>query len=372
MRVELSKDLEHCLLHAASQGYVPLSSLKEEELSKEGRWVLAALRFLAKKKDPPFSAKTIFVTAADVLGGDRSLLRPYVVKVRNAGAGREVEDLLQAIRRKQTLVSVINAAGEQLAQGELDASAITTLLEHDRVTPTLCPLADKVHGKLPKLPTGVEIRSLPKLDEASGGLFGLWAIGGNAGVGKSTLALQLALEYGREYAVLYYDFEQGEEALLSHLGLAFGGDTKKVRELTQRIYIRDSVRTLTEDLTAVKPPAMLVFDSVQSLPTSADNRRGGLDTWINKCNTLKRRGYCVILVSELNREHYGKAEQKGYKETGEIEYKADFGIQLLPIGDAGDVEVHCVKNRHRQAKGHLFDLFRRRGWLFTEDYRKGK
>jgi hypothetical protein len=102
------------------------------------------------------------------------------------------------------------------------------------------------------------------------------------------------------------------------------------------------------------------------VPTSADNRRSSLDVWIVRCNTLKRRGYTVLIVSELNRDNYGKATQKGFKETGSIEYKADFGIQLLGIGESGDAEVHCVKNRHREYKGHLHDIYRRNGWLFSE------
>lgn len=372
MSTQLSVDLEHCVLHAAMQGHLPLSAVKDEELSKVGRWVLAALRYLGQKHEPPHNAKTVFVTAVDVLGGARDLLRPFCRAVRDAGAGREVGALLDAIRRKRTLVSVINAAGDQLARGELDASAITTLLERESSTRALRPLSECVSDRLPTLPTGPEIRSLPKLDRASGGLTGLWAIGGTAGAGKSTLALQLGLEYGRQGDVLYYDLEQGEGPLLAHLALAFGGDTQKVKDLTRRIYIRDTVRTLTDDLNLVKPPAMLIFDSIQALPTNAAHRRESLDVWVTKCNTLKRRGYCVIMVSELNRENYGHASQKGFKETGEIEYKADFGIQLIGIGDTGDVEVHCVKNRHRQDKGHLFDLYRKNGWLFTEEWKRSK
>lgn len=371
MKLEISPDLEACLLYAVSHGHLPVSALKDDELSKEGRWAAAAIRYLSKKHEPPYAYGSILVTATEILGGDADLLKPFLAKVRDAGSGREVEDLLRAIRSKQTLVQVISAAGEQLAKGEIDGAAITGLLDQAASVTHLTSLSDFAANGLPDLPSGVKIRSLPRLDKASGGLFGLWVMGGSAGAGKSTLALQLALEYGREHSVLYYDFEQGEEALLAHLGLAFNGDIGRVKYLTRNIYVRDTIKTFNEDLQKFKPPTMLIFDSVQSLPTNVSHRREGLDVWVNKFNGLKRKGYCVLLVSELNRSHYGEAHQAGFKETSELEYKADFGIQLMPIDNTSDVEVHCVKNRHRPYKGHLFDLYRRKSWLFTDEYRKG-
>lgn len=174
---------------------------------------------------------------------------------------------------------------------------------------------------------------------------------------------------------MYYDFEQGQEAMLSHLGLAFRRDVKLVKKATKQIYLRDSLRTLQDDLRSCPPPALVVVDSIQKAPTSIEFRRLGLDQWIHRFEAIKRRGYTVLGVSEVQRGLYGEFRKRGvpqgrlsgFKESGEIEYAADIGIQLFQSEQGEhDVEVHVVKNRHRPNRGHLVTLERVNGWWFKE------
>jgi hypothetical protein len=95
-------------------------------------------------------------------------------------------------------------------------------------------------------------------------------------------------------------------------------------------------------------------------------RRASLDKWIHRLEGLKKRGYHVILVSEVSRMQYGNEAYIGaFKETGEIEYSADLGIQLIP--EAGElIGVNIVKNRHRPFKGFLGHIARHNSWMFHE------
>jgi hypothetical protein len=86
---------------------------------------------------------------------------------------------------------------------------------------------------------------------------------------------------------------------------------------------------------------------------------------------MKLLGHCVLLVSEKNRAFYGKTGQAGYKESGEIEYTADVGVELLEVkGTNGAVvELSLNKNRNWPQKGYITTLSRVNDWWFTEGKR---
>ena len=340
------------------------SIVSPEELSKSGRVVLsAAAALLESGNKAPLSAKSVWLTCVDVLGGDRGIFRDYLKIILDAGGGVETEEILRRVRCKQLLVEVINEASGQLTKGNLDTPAILALLkpEHE----TLTPLASTVTDDLPDPPSGISIKTLPGLSEKCGGLFGFWAVAGEPGVGKSTLAWQLSLDIGRQIPVLYYDFENGDRVLLYHTAEAFGHDVERIRSLTARLYYRDSIRSLDTDLSVIPPPALIVIDSVQKLPAHIEYRRQGLDKWVHRFETLKKQGYTILLVSEMNRASYGRDPYVGvFKETGEIEYSADFGIQMVDQG--GYIQLYLVKNRHFPFKGHAVTLKRVNSWWYQE------
>lgn len=355
---QISEELEASLIAGLIRGTVDIDSIPKDALSKEGLEVYGGIDFMAQiGKKPPFSRESVLVAASDVVGADRETLRPYIVNVMKVGGGQEVPELLQAVAEQQALVAIVNEASEQLDRHEFNPLAFTPLFDVKAKQGLVSASSLIQGGKLPAIPTGTPL-SLPKLQEASGGIFGLWAIGGKSGVGKSTLAVQVAIEVARVMPVIYYDMENGEQVLLYRIGQALGGSMTAVQEATKQFYIRRNARDLDADVSSIPAPAMIVIDSLQKLPTKLDQRRTGLDHWLNRLEVLKNAGYTVLIVSELN-------GLGGYKETGEIEYTADLGMQILPVGD-GIVTLNVVKNRHRPAVGEICDLERVNDWWFQE------
>lgn len=362
-RPPLSSDLELAILAGTLKGQVPKDSVTPEELSKLGRYVLSSVLAL----DRP-NAEDVILHATEVLGAARDPFKGYVASVQQAGAGLETSDILQKVRDKQILLDLINEATSQIGKGALDVALIGGILQQDtRASHTLVPVSELVKDGLPPKPQGLALRSLPVLTRRTGGLMGVWALGGEPGVGKSTLAWQIALDVGLlGTPVLVYDFENGFPVLMDHTREIFQGDMDKIREATKNVYVRDSIRSLDSDLSRLAPPALIVVDSIQKLPGSVEHRRTSLDRWIHRLEYLKKRGYTVLLVSEIGRAAYGNDAYIGaYKETGEIEYSADMGLQLIE-GGQNSVEAHIVKNRHRPFKGAVALLQRRRAWVFSE------
>lgn len=368
--VPLSEDLEKLALCAVMRGVVPESELHEDELSKLGKLILKAVRHLRSYDDAPeeLPVASIQATASEILGADHHEIRDYTASCFALAAGKEAGDLLRAVRQKSILVQVLNEAGNQLATGTLDLGKISESLSQEDDVRKLSSASELLANGLPEEPTGLQLKTLPLLSQASGGLMGMWAVASEAGVGKSTLAVQLSVEYGRVGPVLYYDMENGPDVMLYRIGKRYGGDVAKARQATKNIYFRESIRSLSDDLRSMgKRKCLVVVDSLQKLPTSVDNRRSSLDVWVHRFERLKKRGHTVILISEKNREQYGEATQRGFKETGEIEYSADFGFHLLPEKNMDTMsKVIIVKNRHRPHSGSVCYLERVNGFRFVE------
>ena len=370
-KLHLGEDLEYAIVAAIIKGAVGQDVVQPTEVSKTGRVVLSALRSLVDGgTQPPFSYGTILLTATDVLGAPKDVVRNYLQGVHDAGAAAEVGDILRKVRDKQLLVEVINEAAAQLQKGNLDTGLIGGLLsQRQDKGHELLSISERVKDGLPDPPKGLVFRSLPKLFRLTGGIIGVWVVAGQPGVGKSTLSWQLALDVGKEIPILYYDFENGFGALMDHTREIYNGDLGRIRTATSRIYHRDSIRSLDSDLGRVPAPALIVVDSIQKLPGSIENRRHGLDRWIHRLEYLKKRGYYILFISEVGRAAYDADPSIGaFKETGEIEYSADVGIQMVPQGIDADsfVELHIVKNRHKPHKGLASHLQRKRSWVFRE------
>jgi predicted ATP-dependent serine protease len=194
----------------------------------------------------------------------------------------------------------------------------------------------------------------------------MWVVGGVPAVGKSTLALQIAIDISGFSGVptLYYDAENGEGVSLNRVVKSVGLD--KARKLGTKLFLRESLNTLTRDLRIVKPPALIVVDSIQKISTFGDDRREGLNVWIRRLEALKKNeGYSVLLLSEIPRDKYtGNLGLDMFKETGALEYAADaaFGMQE----HSPFIAMQCVKNRHYEQKGQVALLERARPYWFKE------
>lgn len=341
----------------------------EEELSKEGRAVFNSIRHVLADTAPPVPYRSLFLSSVELFGLDREVMKRYLIEMEQAGTGVEVRTILQKVQDKQLLVDLISEAGVQLGKGTLDVGSISSLLKQTSSDGGIRSISDQLVSGLPDPPRGLQLTSLPLLAVRTGGIIGLWAIAGEPGCGKSTLAWQIALDVAKQGTkVIYYDFENGFATLMDRTASIFGRDLDLIRNSTNGIFYRDAIRTLDSDLGSVVPPALIIVDSVQKLPASMANRRDGLDRWVHRLEGLKRRGYFVLLVSEIARASYDSDPHVGvFKETGEIEYSADCGIQIIPYGEQGEaVALHIVKNRHRPKRGYVGLLVRHKEWMFME------
>jgi KaiC/GvpD/RAD55 family RecA-like ATPase len=84
-------------------------------------------------------------------------------------------------------------------------------------------------------------------------------------------------------------------------------------------------------------PLLVVVDSLQRLPVLGDDRRLGVDRWLDRLERLRNdQGAAVLVISELKRSQGGKyeAHESAFKESGRIEYIADLALTLTrPTAD---------------------------------------
>jgi hypothetical protein len=347
---------------------VPLQSVIPGELpSKEGRSVLAALqRVINADTVFPVSLRTVLAAATDVDGAERKAIARLIGSIARAlsqaaGSGT-VNELVQAVRDKKTLQELINRSGQQLASGKLDVPALEAVFAALPPTERLESAAELVADGIPAEPSGLSLEDhFKRIHEATGGLFGLWAIGGEPGLGKTTFCWQLSLIAARAMPVLYYDLDgTGTAALLRWTYLICGKRSNKMRKALKDVHLRDSIRTLGADLHSLSRPSLVVIDSFQTLPTLANHRRTSLDDWLVQFKGLIKQGHTVLITSEKNRAAYGHVGLGDFKETGEIEYAASLGAHLSgdPLEEDEPVTFTIVKNRHRNRKGQVTELAR--------------
>lgn len=362
-QIKLAQDLEQSLLKAISLGLTLPSTLAPEELSKAGRAVLKSTTHLINNgATTPLKPSAIYLCSKKIFGGDKKELTKYLNQLTNLELGSDAAAVIQTLRDKDTLVQLVNEAGNQLKEGSPNFLQLSGLLEErkDAGGRKIKPLSALVGNSWPAPPHGPEIRSLPKISKAANGLCGIWALGGDPGVGKSTLAWQLALEMNSHMDVLYYDLDGTGTDWFIERGRHIYGSTKKLKTHCDNIYVRTGIASLDTDLMRAKTPALVIIDTLQTLPTNIFHRRSSLDKWLADFKSIHQRGFTLILVSEVGRNSYGEPGLDSYKETGDIEYACSFGAILTgdPEEEDEPVEFTIVKNRHSKRKGHLLDLER--------------
>ena len=369
--IPLTPELERLVLCGMIGGTLPLSLVKPDELSKEGKAVWVGMKTLSEDLEQPqlYAYPAVFVAACEAGGGDHAEIKALLYSVKKLDP-KEAAKVVGLVQRRALVLDLINVAGEQLASGEISPESLAEMLTS---TPTPEPLKPiQVGNALPKPPEGFRIASLPGFSKRVGGQYGIWGICGNPGCGKTVLALQasVTISFVEDIPVLYYDFENGESTLLSRLGEAFShkkDPLASVKAVTKKFYYRSSIDTLASDLQAVPPPAVIVIDSIHGLPLGADNKRTArLQQWIRRFEQIKLRGYGIILISEIPKSSFdAEPSQVDFKDTVDIIYKADLGMRILADGSYATVFV--VKHRHRPVTGKVATFKRVRSWWFAEE-----
>jgi DNA repair protein RadA/Sms len=152
----------------------------------------------------------------------------------------------------------------------------------------------------PRVPSGIA-----ELDRVTGGGFvkgSVLLLGGEPGIGKSTLLIQAAAALARKGRRVVYI--SGEEAVAQvRLRAARLGLVDSPVELAAETHVDDIVATLRDGAT----PALVIIDSIQTMWTSAVEAAPGTVTQVRgSAQTLiryaKTTGACVILVGHVTKD----------------------------------------------------------------------
>lgn len=326
-------------------GSGPLPAAPSTEWHPDATALYETLRALESRTPPPWS--------------DAQILDAAPTPTREAAYRA-----LCRLRKRQALVNTIQAISSQLEQEIYDPSRIAGVLSSVTLPDPPVPLSVRLQAGSVKPPTGLPV-GFPSIQKATGGIIGMWVVGGETGVGKSTFALQVACEIAKSHPVIYYDAENGEDVLASHVQIAHSG--AKTLSFADRLYIRSSVATMETDLKLFPPPALIIVDSAQKFGYELGGRsyREAINALIRRLELIKRSGYSVILVSEISRASYGQVSNAGYAETRELEFSADVAAQIVLQSD-DRVEFHITKNRHKPVRGYVTSLERVTDWSFAE------
>jgi len=348
--IKIAAKLEHELLAAAIRGACSPSIVDPKELSKIGRIVHASLIQLSKNGlTAPFKLATIFTDCISNRGAPEEDTRQFLRTVQECYSTKDHKVLLKVAKEKETLVKILNEASKQLSSGDVGLRKFQEITEKQQAAsdpPKSMSERYKDYDGTPH--EGLSIPSFPTITKAARGVQGVWVVGGYEGVGKSTFALQLALELQVYHKVLYYDIDgTGETWMVYRVSQAVGKES--FQERTKSIFYRESIESLDSDLITFPPPTVLVIDSIQTLPYQVQQRRSSVDGWLNTFKALTNKGYVIILISELSRE--GE-----YKESSGINYAGTVNIELQEDQDM--LAVNFKKNRHGPQKGHITSLVR--------------
>ncbi|HEY6662992.1 MAG TPA: DNA repair protein RadA [Sphingomicrobium sp.] len=150
-----------------------------------------------------------------------------------------------------------------------------------------------------RLPSGIA-----EFDRAIGG--GIVAgsamlVGGDPGIGKSTLLLQVAARLASEgHRVVYVSGEESaEQVRLRAVRLGLGGAPVRLAAATS---VRDILTTVTD-----KPPALLVVDSIQTMHSDLMEGAPGTVSQVRASaqelvRFAKERGTAVVLVGHVTKD----------------------------------------------------------------------
>lgn len=371
MKIKLAPELEKALLRAIATGVCKPDIVTAEELSKDARITYESIVYLLKNRTTlPLKPSAVLLTAHTIHGVDKAAFKRYLNSFKEFELGEEVAKILRSARDKTILVQLINQAGTQLAKGQLDVREISRLLEknYNGAITRVEPLSLAIKNKFTDPPKGHPIQSLPVISKAGNGLIGVWVVGGEPGLGKSTLCFQIGLDIAQSIPVLYYDLDgTGQVWILERARRISYGKVEVFKKLTKRFYLRESVASLDDDILFAKQhhstdEILVVIDSLQALPSAIKFKKESLDSWLLRFKEMTKKNITFLCVSEKPRSQYGEATVGGFKGTGDIEYAGSLCAQVLPFDEDQDpddpIRFHVVKNRHGKVHGHITDLER--------------
>jgi len=132
-------------------------------------------------------------------------------------------------------------------------------------------------------------------------------IGGDPGIGKSTLLLQTAIEMARSGTVLYVSGEESETQIKMRAARLMGGADSSA-DFPQDLYlVTETSLEIILDHVANLQPSLLIVDSIQTTYLSALESSAGSVTQVRECSSrlrelAKSQGTAVFLIGHVTKE----------------------------------------------------------------------
>ena len=134
-------------------------------------------------------------------------------------------------------------------------------------------------------------------------------IGGDPGIGKSTLLLQTAMEMAREEPVLYVSGEESEGQIkMRALRILRQKNSNEDIDLPDSLYLvtETNLEVILEHVENVSAPVVIV-DSIQTTYTSEVDSSAGSVTQVRECSSrlrelAKNNGIAVLLIGHVTKE----------------------------------------------------------------------
>ncbi|MFC1936296.1 DNA repair protein RadA [Chloroflexota bacterium] len=131
-------------------------------------------------------------------------------------------------------------------------------------------------------------------------------IGGDPGIGKSTLLLQVAMQLARGGDVLYVSGEESEQQIKMRAQRLLRQNEEN--ELPESLFLvtETNLEVILEHIESVAPP-LLIVDSIQTTYTSALESSAGSVTQVRECASrlrelAKNNGVAVFLIGHVTKE----------------------------------------------------------------------
>ena len=183
---------------------------------------------------------------------------------------------------------------EVIARGNNESSPVATLTA-EAAKPTIVSQIEEVEHRR------IELSSAEMNRVLGGGLVrgSLVLLGGEPGIGKSTLSLQVALQ-SRSVRTLYVSGEESPQQIKMR-AVRLGGENEECY-----VYAETLLDNIVAQVTALKPD-LLVIDSIQTISTSTVESSAGSVSQIRECaaqllRLAKTTGTSVIIIGHITKD----------------------------------------------------------------------
>jgi len=316
-----------------------------------------------------------------------------------------IEEYIELMKKKKTLQKIISSSYRAISEAEQnrDVEEIIAELEESLrekelfIAKPVADIADEIEHDVLEKQTGGDFlgydTGFTHLNRVINGFNkGLYVIGGSPSSGKTTLALQIALNVAtlnEGVNVAYFSLDQSAEDLhirtLSRLSGIENRDIFRGRleqgteEMEKLLKAFEEYREIGKNFYLLGPSYDFSVEKMKSL--CSEGKWFVVIDYLQKVypkmryyseyermnlviNKLIQAGdeisAPILLVSEVARAGYGKKSMKVFKDSGRIEYGSDVAGILVDDnfgGNPREVSLYILKNRNGEKARIKFDFW---------------